>query len=68
MNPLLSHEFPGIQETEKSIMVETVINAMEELLELFQENEPLWVKSPTNERYLIHCEIQQAISQNVPYQ
>ncbi|CDP18143.1 unnamed protein product [Coffea canephora] len=41
---------------EKSVMVETAVNAMDELLELFRGNEPLWVKSPTNERYLIHRE------------
>ncbi|XP_027075663.1 homeobox-leucine zipper protein HDG11-like [Coffea arabica] len=53
---LLPQRLSEIQEMEKSVMVETAVNAMDELLELFRGNEPLWVKSPTNERYLIHRE------------
>ncbi|XP_027177964.1 homeobox-leucine zipper protein HDG11-like [Coffea eugenioides] len=56
MNTLLPQRFSEIQGMEKSVMVETTVNAMDELLELFRGNEPLWVKSPTNERYLIHRE------------
>lgn len=56
MNTLLPQRFSEIQEMENSVMVETAVNAMDELLELFRGNEPLWVKSPTNERYLIHRE------------
>ncbi|KAL3525079.1 hypothetical protein ACH5RR_013451 [Cinchona calisaya] len=47
------HMFPGIQEMEKSVMVETTINAMNELLGLFRVNEPLWIRSSTNGRYVL---------------
>nr|XP_027075886.1 homeobox-leucine zipper protein HDG11-like [Coffea arabica] len=56
MNTLLPQRFSEVQGMEKSVMVETAVNAMDELLELFRGNEPLWVKSPTKERYLIHRE------------
>ncbi|KAK4411929.1 Homeobox-leucine zipper protein HDG11 [Sesamum angolense] len=44
----------GIQETEKSIIIETTISAMDELVELLRVNEPVWVKAPSDGRYLLH--------------
>ncbi|KAK4430476.1 Homeobox-leucine zipper protein ROC8 [Sesamum alatum] len=53
-NPISPHWSSGIQETEKSIIIETTISAMDELVELLRVNEPVWVKAPSDGRYLLH--------------
>lgn len=39
---------------EKTLMTETAAGAMDELIRLVRINEPLWVKSATNEKYVLH--------------
>lgn len=57
MDPSMSpHKFLGIHEMEKSVMVETAVTAMNELIELFRVNDPLWIRSSTDGRFVIHRE------------
>ncbi|RWR95922.1 hypothetical protein CKAN_02528300 [Cinnamomum micranthum f. kanehirae] len=42
----------GIADMEKSIMMETAANAMNELMRLAQSNEPLWMRSSTGNELL----------------
>ncbi|KAK4480053.1 hypothetical protein RD792_013110 [Penstemon davidsonii] len=44
----------GIQDTDKSLIIETAIAAMDELVELLRVNEPVWIKSQTDGRYMLH--------------
>lgn len=41
---------------DKSILVDTASRALDELLELLRVNEPLWVKSQTTGKYILHLE------------
>ncbi|KAL3845072.1 hypothetical protein ACJIZ3_002475 [Penstemon smallii] len=43
-----------IQEKDKSIIIETTIAAMNELVELLQMREPVWINSATDGRCMIH--------------
>ncbi|KAL7104189.1 hypothetical protein ACP275_08G228200 [Erythranthe tilingii] len=44
----------GIKEMDKSIIIETAIAAMDELVELLRMKEPVWVTSPSDGRYMLH--------------
>ncbi|KAL3838739.1 hypothetical protein ACJIZ3_023330 [Penstemon smallii] len=44
----------GIRDTDKSLIIETAIAAMDELVELLRVNEPVWIKSQTDGRYMLH--------------
>ncbi|KAA8547659.1 hypothetical protein F0562_004088 [Nyssa sinensis] len=52
-DPILAHQLNGIQEMDKSLLVETAASAMDELMKLLQVNEPVWIKSPAGERYVL---------------
>lgn len=45
-----------ISEIEKPIMAELATNAMEELIRLVQTDEPLWIKSGSDGREVLHTE------------
>ncbi|KAG8373525.1 hypothetical protein BUALT_Bualt11G0033200 [Buddleja alternifolia] len=53
-NPISPYWSSGIQETDKPIIIETTIGAMDELLELLRMKEPVWIKAQTNGSYLLH--------------
>lgn len=53
-NSFMQYPFNGIEEMEKSVMIETAVSAMGELLRLFRVNEPVWVKSSADGRYILH--------------
>ncbi|XAR73609.1 hypothetical protein NMG60_11007634 [Bertholletia excelsa] len=47
----------SIQEMEKSMMIESAVTAMVELIRLLRVNEPVWAKCPTDETsYLLHLD------------
>ncbi|KAL4385060.1 hypothetical protein GQ457_15G015850 [Hibiscus cannabinus] len=46
----------GVTGIERAVMCETATAAMDELVRLLRTNEPLWVKSPPDGRYVIHHE------------
>ncbi|GMJ00716.1 homeodomain GLABROUS 8 [Hibiscus trionum] len=46
----------GVTGIERAAMCETAAAAMDELVRLLSTNEPLWVKSPPDGRYVIHRE------------
>ncbi|KAM7515914.1 hypothetical protein LguiA_005497 [Lonicera macranthoides] len=50
------YQLKGIQEMEKSLMVETAANATNELIELLRIDEPLWVKSQNDGELVLHRE------------
>ncbi|XP_002526595.2 homeobox-leucine zipper protein ROC8 isoform X2 [Ricinus communis] len=61
LNPgFLAHHIPmpyhlkGIPEMEKALMHETAASAMEELIRLLRISEPLWIKSQSDGKYVIH--------------
>ncbi|KAJ6766774.1 HOMEOBOX-LEUCINE ZIPPER PROTEIN MERISTEM L1 [Salix purpurea] len=43
----------GIPDMEKALMAETAASAADELVRLLRANEPLWIKSPSDGRYII---------------
>ncbi|GLU10612.1 hypothetical protein SLE2022_274040 [Rubroshorea leprosula] len=49
----LPYQFNGVTDTEKSRMLETAAHAMDELISLLKIDEPLWVKSPIDGKYII---------------
>ncbi|XP_059658920.1 homeobox-leucine zipper protein HDG11-like, partial [Cornus florida] len=55
-NPTLPYQLNlnGIQEIEKSLVIGTAVSAMDELIKLLRVNEPVWYKSPSSERYVLH--------------
>ncbi|KAK6154095.1 hypothetical protein DH2020_013734 [Rehmannia glutinosa] len=53
-NPISPHRSNGITEMDKSIIIETAVGAMNELVDLLRVNEPVWVKAPTDGRYILH--------------
>ncbi|KAK9284785.1 hypothetical protein L1049_023962 [Liquidambar formosana] len=55
-NPTLPYQLKGIPEMEKSLMAETAMSAMDELIRLLRINEPLWIKSSTDGKYVLHRE------------
>ncbi|CAK9169789.1 unnamed protein product [Ilex paraguariensis] len=44
-----AYQLSGIQEMEKTLMIETVTSAMDELVKLLRVNAPVWVKSPADQ-------------------
>lgn len=47
----------GLQEIEEKTMIETAAKAMEEVTELLQTDEPLWMRCHNNpEKFMIHSE------------
>ncbi|KAI8536602.1 hypothetical protein RHMOL_Rhmol10G0270500 [Rhododendron molle] len=53
-NSFMKYSLNGIEEMEKSVMIETAVGAMGELLRLLRVNEPVWVKSSADGRYILH--------------
>ncbi|KAI3451346.1 hypothetical protein Pfo_008011 [Paulownia fortunei] len=53
-NPTSPYRLSGIQEMDKSIIIETAIAAMDELVELLRVKDPVWINSPTDGRYMLH--------------
>lgn len=53
-NSFMQYSLNGIEEMEKSVMIETAVSAMGELLRLLRVNEPVWVKSSADGRYILH--------------
>lgn len=53
-NLISPHDPTGTQELEKSILIEAACGAMNELIELFRVNEPLWIKSAADGRSMLH--------------
>ncbi|EEF34449.1 homeobox-leucine zipper protein HDG11 [Ricinus communis] len=51
----------GISDMDKSLMSDIAANAMDELLRLLQTNEPLWMKSSTDYRDVLHLDTYQSI-------
>lgn len=51
---LVMYPFKGLPDMEKALMTETAAAAMDELIRLVRINEPLWVKSVINEKYVLH--------------
>ncbi|KAJ9167524.1 hypothetical protein P3X46_022170 [Hevea brasiliensis] len=51
----------GISDMDKSLMTDIAANAMDELLRLLQTDEPLWIKSPTDGRDVLHLDTYQTI-------
>ncbi|EPS58685.1 hypothetical protein M569_16129, partial [Genlisea aurea] len=50
----VSHWANGLLEIDKSIIIETAIGAMNELVELLHVNEPLWIKAAVDGRQALH--------------
>nr|GMC62467.1 homeobox-leucine zipper protein ROC8-like [Ipomoea batatas] len=57
----------GVQEMEKSAMVDTMAVAMEELIELLQADEPLWIRTPEDGRLVLHRETYDRVFPKVNY-
>ncbi|XP_059451983.1 homeobox-leucine zipper protein ROC8-like [Corylus avellana] len=53
-NTASPYRLKGIPEMEKAIMLETAAGAMDELIRLLRINEPVWIKSPADGRYVLH--------------
>lgn len=53
-NLIYPHDSTAIHEQDKSNIIETACVAMTELIELFRVNEPLWIKSTSDGRYVLH--------------
>ncbi|XP_018506060.2 homeobox-leucine zipper protein HDG11-like [Pyrus x bretschneideri] len=53
-NPALAYQLKENAEMEKALMKYIADSAMEELVKLFQIEKPIWIKSPTNGRYLLN--------------
>ncbi|XP_057971175.1 homeobox-leucine zipper protein ROC8 [Malania oleifera] len=53
-SPTFPYQSIGISEMEKSLIIETVSSARDELIRLIRINEPLWIKSSTNGNYVLH--------------
>nr|GMC59737.1 homeobox-leucine zipper protein ROC8-like [Ipomoea batatas] len=57
----------GVQEMEKSAMVDTMAVAMEELIELLRADEPLWIRTPEDGRLVLHRETYDRVFPKVNY-
>ncbi|KAG2715294.1 hypothetical protein I3760_03G069400 [Carya illinoinensis] len=55
-NTAFPYQLKGIPNMEKALMLETAAGAMDELIRLLQINEPLWIKSLDDGRYVLHHE------------
>lgn len=53
-NPIPPHWSSATEEMDKSIIIETAIRAMDELVQLFRMNEPLWIKASDDGRYTLN--------------
>ncbi|XP_052196358.1 homeobox-leucine zipper protein ROC8-like isoform X3 [Diospyros lotus] len=53
-NSTMQYPLNASLDWEKSLMIETAISAMDELLRLLRVNEPLWIKSPMDGGYVLH--------------
>lgn len=53
-NLIPPHDSTGTPDQEKSNLIEAACVAMSELIELFRVNEPLWIKSTADGRYVLH--------------
>lgn len=53
-NPALAYQLNENAEMESALMKDIAASAMEELVKLFQIEKPIWIKSPTNGRYLLN--------------
>ncbi|XP_021678369.2 homeobox-leucine zipper protein HDG11 isoform X2 [Hevea brasiliensis] len=51
----------GISDMDKSLMTDIAASAMDELLRLLQTDEPLWIKSPTDGRDVLHLDTYQTL-------
>ena len=47
------YQFKGFPDMEKTLMTETAAAAMDELIRLLRVNEPFWIRSVTNEKYVL---------------
>nr|TKR99986.1 hypothetical protein D5086_0000187950 [Populus alba] len=52
-NSQLVYKRRGILDMEKALMAETAVSAADELVRLLRVNEPLWIKSPSDGRYIL---------------
>ncbi|XP_011005937.1 PREDICTED: homeobox-leucine zipper protein ROC8-like [Populus euphratica] len=52
-NSPLVYRRRGILDMEKALMAETAASAADELVRLLRVNEPLWIKSPSDGRYIL---------------
>ncbi|KAF9683793.1 hypothetical protein SADUNF_Sadunf04G0051200 [Salix dunnii] len=52
-NSQLVYRRTGIPDMEKALMAETAASAADELVRLLRVDEPLWIKSPSDGRYII---------------
>uniref|UniRef100_A0A2K1R631 HD-ZIP family protein n=1 Tax=Populus trichocarpa TaxID=3694 RepID=A0A2K1R631_POPTR len=52
-NSQLVYKRRGILDMEKALMAETAASAADELVRLLRVNEPLWIKSPSDGRYIL---------------
>ncbi|XWS46462.1 hypothetical protein CRYUN_Cryun14cG0069100 [Craigia yunnanensis] len=53
LTPITPTRFTPVIDMERAVMFETAATAMDELIRLLRTNEALWVKSPSNGRYVI---------------
>lgn len=53
-NPVAPHGSTGISDMDKAMMIEAAISAMDELVELLRVNEPIWIKTTSDGRYMLH--------------
>ncbi|KAB1211362.1 Homeobox-leucine zipper protein ROC8 [Morella rubra] len=53
-NTAFPFQFKGIPNMEKALMLETAVNALDEVTRLLRLNEPLWIKASGDERYFLH--------------
>lgn len=53
-NPSMMYQFKGFPDLEKTLMTETAAGAMDELIRLARVNEPFWVRSGANDKYVLH--------------
>lgn len=55
-NTTFPYQLKGIPNMEKALMLETAASAMDELVRLLRINEPLWIKTLDDGRYVLHHE------------
>lgn len=48
------NQFRGIPDMEKAIMAEAAASAMSELIRLFRVDDHIWMKAPSDGRYVLH--------------
>ncbi|GAB4855309.1 hypothetical protein Ancab_023928 [Ancistrocladus abbreviatus] len=65
-NPDLHHQIE-IPETEKVVMAQVAVHALDELIKLLTVDEPLWMKSHTDGQYFLHQQSYEQISTSTMY-